>query len=403
MLQRAFPLLLPLFLLAACGGDDGGSTDDAGASDVGPSIEVGPSDDASRVDVVVDERAPRAFRMAVGVPATSVESAFGTASWQFAAANADILTLRIDGGLPWAEILAGDAMPPEFEATLADLADRASQTGLDVALIIDPLAIDRASLAPDIAGRAVDGMETLGFDDAALRAGYTRFCEDLAARFTPRYLVPVVDINVYGVRRPEDFANLASLYESLREAVKFESPASLVFPIWNFAQVAETVRTSDVDQLAWFDELDEAGDLFAIDFRPALEGLAAGDLDSSDFDAIDRNINGAVTTRKIAVLDAGYPAAGVVQAGEVFASSENSQFNYLAFLFSVADRLDMEFVSWTAPVDPDAWLVDACGDDCPGAVAAYEALRQHGLVDSEGTERAARRLWEQYFGRVFVP
>ena len=155
--------------------------------------------------------------------------------------------------------------------------------------------------------------------------------------------------------------------------------------------------------------MDESLDLFAIDYRPSIDGRTASDLVPADLDIIDRHrdetAGGSYTTRPVAVVFGGYPGEGVVQGGEVFASSENSQFNYLAFLLGEGDRIDMELVTWTVPVDPDEWLAESCAGDagCNGAVreARYGGFRRHGLVGPSG-DRAARRLWSQYFERMFV-
>ncbi len=404
------PIVLVVFALGACSSDDGlVHAPDAGPGDVVETPEAGPSDDAARVDVTVNPQAPRAFRLAIGVPSIDLDSAFAAESWEFATANADILAIELAGGLPWPEILAEEALPPEYEAFLADLADRASQSERDVLLIVDPLNSDRNGLVGDVFGREDVDVSTLLFSNAELRRGYAAFCEDLAARFGPRYFVPVVEINRYGSTRSDDFDSLRSLYVDLREQVKFASANALVFPTWSYAQLVMTHTTQNSVQLAWFDRMDESLDLFAIDYRPSIDGRTASDLVPADLDIIDRHrdetAGGSYTTRPVAVVFGGYPGEGVVQGGEVFASSENSQFNYLAFLLGEGDRIDMELVTWTVPVDPDEWLAESCAGDagCNGAVreARYGGFRRHGLVGPSG-DRAARRLWSQYFERMFV-
>ena len=410
VLSRLALLSAFIFLASACGSDDEPSESDAG-NDTGSSdaLELGPSDDAGRVDVeTASPSAPRAFRMALGVPIDGLDQDFGQRSWQYATGHSDVLALRLDSGLPWQEILAdGAALPAEYEAFLADLADRVGGTDKDLLLIVDPFDRNRTGLGPDALGR--DSVTSgLTFADAALRAGYMDFCEGLAQRFQPKYFVPFPDINVYGANRSSEFDTLRTHYEELRQTVKFASGQTLVFATWDFEQLNQAIRSGNEEQLAWIGELDEALDFFAVDYRPALSGDSASDLTPAPFVDVDRRELVSVTTRKLILVDAGYPAAGVVQDGEVFASSENSQFNYLAFALGLGDALDIEMLVWTAAVDPDRWLLAPCGEDAEecdveSLEARYGDLRQHGIVDSDGNVRAATSLWEQFAERTWVP
>ena len=398
------------FLVSACSSDGEPNDTDAG-NDVESSdaLEAGPSDDASRVDVESPSpSAPRAFRMGLAVPIDGLDQDFGQRAWQYAVGHSDVLAIRLDSGLPWAEILEdGAALPAEYEAFLADLADRVAGTGKDLFLVVDPFDQNRTGLSRDALGR--DSVTSgLTFADARLRAGYMEFCEGLAQRFQPKYFVPFPDINVYGANRTSEFDELRTHYEELRQTVKFASGQTLVFATWDFEQLRQAIRSGNETQLAWIGELDEALDLFAVDYRPALTGDTAADLTPAPFVELDRRELASVTTRKLVLVDTGYPAAGVVQNGEVFASSENSQFNYLAFALGLGDALDIEMLVWSAAVDPDRWLLTPCGEEAEECDveffdARYGELRRHGIVDSDGGVRAATSLWEQYAERTWVP
>ncbi|MFT6400538.1 MAG: hypothetical protein ACJAYU_005316 [Bradymonadia bacterium] len=408
MTVRTLAALTLLAFVVACGSDDEPAATDAGTDEeASDALDPGLNDDARRVDVSVPEPStPRAFRMGIAVPTDGLGEEFGQLSWQYAAAHGDAIAIRLDGGLPWAEILEEDAaLPAEYEAFLADLADRVGGTQKDLLLIVDPFDANRTGFAPDALGRE-PVTAGLTFEDRGLRAGYEAFCEDLALRFQPKYFVPFPDINVYGANRGDEFDALREHYEELRQTVKFASGQTLVFPTWDFVQLSQAIRSGNQLELGWIGELDEAGDFFAVDFRPALEGEAAADLSAAPFTDLDRRELSSVTTRKLLIIDAGYPAAGVVQNGEVFASSENSQFNYLAFLLGLGDSLDLELIVWSAAVDPDRWLLDPCaGEECDldRLEERYGELRRHGLLDSDGSQRAATPLWEQFAERSWVP
>ncbi|MCB9519568.1 MAG: hypothetical protein H6698_04825 [Myxococcales bacterium] len=402
--RRLYPAAVVLATLAGCSSD---SSDGADASadarallDAGP---AGPSDDAARVDVEVEPTRTRTFRLSLGAPPEALGSDYGAIAWRFVGENADVLRIELRGGLPWAEIIAGGALPEAYDAFLDEVVLRARELGTDLFVVVDPLDDSSRGLAPDALGRALP--ESLGaapFADPALRNGYESFCVELADRLQPRYFAPVVGIDAYTGAHPDETEAITSLYQRLHESVKFASPETLVFPIYTLAGALEIADRGPADRRAWLQTLDASIDLFAVAMRPVDAHLLASELDLSLLEPFDRSELGSLTTRRLALTLSGYPGEGVVLAGVEIASSENSQYNFLAFVLSAADRLGAELVDWAVPVDPDAWLADPCTrESCDDATlrAAYAADRRGGLEDINQEPRAARELWSAIHDR----
>ncbi|MFT6629456.1 MAG: hypothetical protein ACJA1R_002733, partial [Flavobacteriales bacterium] len=132
-------------------------------------------------------------------------------------------------------------------------------------------------------------------------------------------------------------------------------------------------------------------------------------LTAEDFTRLDKNdrLANPVTTRSLALVGTSFPAEGFTVDGNDFASSENSQFNFIALILELADAQRWELVTWRVGIDPDLWLADPCTGaiarcDEEAATARYGALRNNGLLDDQGVARAASTLWQDYFDRMLL-
>lgn len=378
--------------LAACSSDDGGGGGDADAGDTGFTADAGPTDDAAAVPVEVPS-APRAFTMALGAPTTGPSDVLD-AAWDRATANADVALVWIDGGLPWPEILAGDPLPPDFTAHLDALEARATGGDATVMVVVDVLAPDRGGLVADYDGRGTVPSLT----DPEVVDAYAAFCGALAERFDPTWFVPVVDLNVWTANRPESVEAMRQFYIEARREVQTVAGRARVFPLWDYQVLLDVTDAQDPEGLGVLSRFDELLDLFAIDFAPAEQLRGVGQLPDAEFDFLE-----GLSTRPLAVV-ASYPANGFVRDGDVFASSENSQFNFLAWLFDRGDGMSMDLVAWRMSVDPDPILAAPCeGVDPPcdpdRLTDRYETLRSTGLVTPDGDTRRSWDLWLDFLDR----
>ncbi len=386
-----------LLTSGACSSDDDGGAapvQDAGADGSGDE-PTGPTDAAEQVVVEVPA-APRAFAMGAGVPADGLGTDVVDSAWNRVDGRADAIAIWLDQGLPWTEIIAGDPLPAEYDAWLADVATRANGLGVDAIVVIDWLNPQRNGLARDALGRDVPGV---ALTDPALQAGLAAFAGDLAGRFNRlEFLIAVVEPNLIPTGDSAMFDAVLQTYREMRNAAQ-DAGANNVFPLWDFDTLRDTYDNDDVDGLSRITRFDERLDRFAVSLVPSRTFTGVSTLADDELAFLSE-----LTTRPLAVVGASYPAEGFVTGGEAFASSENSQYNFLAWLAASGDRYQLDLVVWRLLMDPNDLLRDPCAGNLPGCdvddvTRRYAPYASSGLIDDDGGTRPAAELWRNYLAR----
>jgi hypothetical protein len=409
ILALALPLAAAFAILGtACDEEssEGSAIDDAGgdASDVPiGGIPDGPSDDASPVTIDIPTT-PRSYRMGVQAhPSGASDDA-----WAYARTHGDIVAVTLDGGIPWAQLIAGDPLPEALEAELAGIEAQLESTGARLYLSVDLFSPTRTGIAPAYGGaplpEAIDGASA---GERAVVDAYTAYCLELLRRFEPDYFSPVLDLNVYLLNRPSDYAAAVQTYKDVREVLKRERVQTLVFPTWNLEILAGLGPDSDAEQFNEVRLLDANSDRVGLTVSPALQFLEVSALPADHLSRIE-----TLTTRDLVISGASYPSGGFQAGPLIFPSSEASQFNLLAFLLESAEDAKLDFFIWSYPYDLDVHLANLCpgrlqqpNTPCDRA-AAFDALlplRSAGLLAADGTPKTAASLWNDFFARSYVP
>lgn len=383
--------------LLACSSDDGGNdAADADAGGEGSGDETtGPTDDAEQVVVDVPPT-PRAFAMGVGVPADGFGTDAVDAMWNGVDGRSDAIAIWLDQGLPWTELIAGDPLPAEYDAWLADVATRANGLGVDAVVVIDWLNEDRDGLVRDALGR---DLPSVTWTDPAVQAGLADFAADVAGRFSRlEYMVAVVEPNLLPAGNAQAFDALLQTYREMRNAAQ-DAGANHVFPLWDLDALRTAYDTGDTDALGRVTRFDERLDRFAVSVVPSRTFTGVTSLSDDDLAFL-----ADLTTRPLAVVGASYPAEGFVSGGEAFASSENSQHNFFAWLAASADRYSMDLVVWRLIADPNDLLRDPCAGGLPGCdvddvTRRYAPYASSGLLDDDLQARPSMALWRNYLAR----
>lgn len=391
--------LVAAALLAGCGdsADNDGTNNDGDAGN--PMNPDGPSDDAPAVEVEVPVT-PRLFLLGVGLPVDQIDLASSSLAWEQSRVDADVVALFFDGGVPWAEMFAQADLPPQVDAWLSEIEDRLARTPGEVLVVVDALNPNRTELVGDLLGRADGPTPTLG--DAETDAAYARWVSLLAGRLGADRVAPLVEPNLLLAGRRDEAEQtattngLVSLYTASQRAVQDADPATRVFPIWDAETLALVAAEETPVQRSLLTFLDERQDALAVTFNPADGFRTASDLVAGEFAYL-----GTLSRRPIAFVGTGYPAVGFTRNDSVFASSENSQFNYLAWLFAEAETLDAELVVWRTYSDPDDILRNACSAGDAGCIgpdvrSRLERWRATGLRSAAGGERRGLSLWRLY-------
>jgi hypothetical protein len=402
--SRQISLYLTVLVLAACGDDDTGTSETADVTETGEN--TGPVDDEEIVEISIPTT-PRGYLM--GMQALAYERSIEAedTTWNYVGGHADVVMVVLDRGVPWAELLDDEPFPSGLESDLAELDARMESTTVDLFLAVDLFAPDRTGIAPDIRGAPLpSGFDGASVGDVAVREAYTRYCERLVERYEPAYFAPVLDLNVYLQNRPTDYDAAVAFYKELREDIKRVYALAQVFPTWDLEIMAGLGPVSNDEQFAEIRLLEANVDRLALSVRPATHFIK---LDALTRDYIGRAEEYSV--RPLVVISA-FPSVGFANGPLIYASSENSQYNYLAFLLQDAEAGAYDLVVWQYPYDTGNVLEDLC----PGRLAAaatpcdddvrFDALRPYetgGLLMVDGTRKVASDLWNDFFTRMYLP
>jgi len=205
-------------------------------------------------------------------------------------ARADMVTIHWDGNVPWgllarcddlANCDAGsDSLLIVMQANLKETVDGLvvqtnsfRQSGdRAVYLATSPLNIDRDAIVNTYAGLRTDPPSPT-FADPAVADAYKRFVMYLVEKFEPNYYSQVIELNMYAINQPNDFANLVQLAEETYDTVKAEYPSLPIAPTiqWEFYKVGWDTpgRRHLLDSLAthWVN----FGDYFPISTYPNIQ------------------------------------------------------------------------------------------------------------------------------------
>jgi hypothetical protein len=335
--------------LAAC--------DDAG--------ERSPSDDTSG--------SPRSFAMGFSsLPAELTEESYADAFKLAADAGEVILIQRTP---PWEELLAGGISDDAAGATQREL-QLAKQYDLDVFFAIDP--IETTERGSELAGVPAD-LRGSGFGDPQVRQAFLEYAQYVALNYQPRYLALGVEVNSYERQNPDDFAQFVSLYAEAYDAVKEQSPDTLVFPTFQLEDMTGRLPAGDTQQSQWhvIDGFEPKMDLLAVSTYPSRVFEAPADIPGDYYRQLT-----AHTDKPVAIAEVGYATEPDAEGSE--GAGELRQAAFLERILGDADRLDMSLVVWSVRQDPKY-----TGDP------AVSSLLQHiGLVRTDGSEKAAWSVWE---------
>ena len=302
-------------------------------------------------------------------PATLDDEGIGSA-FTFVAAEGSLVAHHFDDGILYG-ITRGDGIPTEFETELS------ARRAFDDA---NPhLAV---YVATAITNQTRDGIPTewreatpptglSSFSDPEVRNSVMAWVVLLADAFEPRWLNVAVEIDMYSVSRPDDYHNLASLYQELYATIQERHPDTMVFASFQM-ELGDRTRVA---------ELADTLDLIGISTYPHIDG---GGIPADDF--IDDLTSFGLP---IAVVETGYPAADMPTIRGPRKFTPTDQAAYVEWLGRRAQDPGLEFVVWFVPSD-----ITKVIESTPGEVAERAQLFEFlGLRQADGATRPALDVW----------
>lgn len=297
-------------------------------------------------------------------------------AFEFARSAGEVI--MIQRAPPWSEFVPGASISERTERLTRFERELAKDNKLKLFLAIDPTdPADRgrlAALPDDLRGR--------DFADARVRSAFISYAKYLALNYKPAYLALGVEVDMFFNRRGDaGFRNFQSLYFEAYDAVKDVSPATLVFPTFQYESLRAIINTGEAIQPAWplIGRFEPKIDALAVSSFPGFayarpEGMAA------DYYAELR----ARSQKPLILASIGWSSAAAA-GGE---GSDQDQASYLSRTLSEAEALGVTLVVWYL------------GRDLQNtALPAFEPLAATGLRDAGGKPKPSWTVWRIYQAR----
>ena len=284
-------------------------------------------------------------------------------TYAFVAANADLLCLHHDGGVPWTEAAFGLPYPP---AVLGTIAREAAGIAPGQAVFVSATAqsaLRAGELAPYWGAETGQPLpvffEGRTLDDPLVVAAFTEWCRFLIESLDPDWFAYGIESNggFTGVDDP-GLAQFLAMAEAVRAALRAESPD---LPLLVTVQTASSAAPRR-EFLALTKEVLERSDYVGISTYPYVLQVEGGVEIHGDPAELPANLLTAITqlapTKPVAITETGYTAEDLAIPAFGLASEGTAawQAAYARWILAAAHALDAEFLVWFVSRDYDAGL-----------------------------------------------
>ncbi len=303
-------------------------------------------------------------------------------SRKFCRENGDMLAHHIEG-VPWTAALRDEPFPKEFMREWQNK-KLATPPGGKVYLAISP-GRGQLKLA-DKGGPLPKELKGKSYRDPLVKKAYLNYCRRGIKFFEPDYLGIGIEVNEIFSSGRDKWAAYVDLHKFVYHELKKEHPDLPIFASFTL----HNMYKKRADMLKEFQSLMPYNDLVAVSYYPFFVGseerFAALDWMTENFDEFRKHY--AMVETNDAAERLKFPKAGYVIEG-----TPQKQLDYYSKLLSLAQRRDFEFVVSFVHQDYDA-LWEKIKANSPELFIAW---RDCGLLDQDGKQRPAYRLWRGYF------
>lgn len=307
-------------------------------------------------------------------------------TYDFIGANANVYIEHLDGTIPWNAYINNLPLPTEFTNDMEGKASR-SIPNTDLVLSVGLLNINRDDLQEDFDG-SIPSYEQL--NDAVIVDAYTQHVGYLVNLFSPNYLVIAIEVNELQLRNPALWEGYTLLINEviLRTRATFPGlPISVSISLHNLFEPDVADAQGYITSV--FDHVNQM-DFVAISYYPFLKNQHTIDAFQATLDFLHANTN-----KPIAFVESGHIAENLIVPNLNVSINGNptEQNAFLETLFANAQTQDYEMIVWWAHRDYDAlWEVFP-----PEVRDIGQLWRDTGLLDENGTARAAFTTWQSSF------
>lgn len=339
----------------------------------------------------------RAFRMGFTAFPHDMTLEGVTAAKNFVRDNADIIAVHFEG-VPWLEAHTGKPFHPKFMEEWERQKDAKPPNG-KVYLALTPLNNGRS----DIAGYRAE-QENLplpeplvgkALDDAVVVKAYLEYCRRAIEYFKPDYLTIGIEVNELFHNKRSKWDAYTRLHRQVYEALKRENPRLPICVSFTLHNMLNPEWKDREQMLAEMKKLMSHSDLVGVSFYPFMAMLGS----RMDYCLSWLSDNFDEFKKPYAITESGQPAEPVVlkSLGFTIPASLKRQSEVLEKLLSFAHERQFEFLIWFLARDYDG-LWEKIRAEAPEFFVVW---RDCGLLDGDGRERAAYKVWRSYLELEF--
>lgn len=301
--------------------------------------------------------------------------------------HADVVLFQQN--IPWADFAAGIDVESAAIKDIKNQYTLAKQNGLEVILVVDPLnGLNRREFFGLPAGWEHN------FASPQVRAAYTNYTLRVLREFHPDYLGLASEINTYADAAPDDFVHFMSLYETVYDLVKAESPATKVFVTFQWEEMNNLIpglngrERYDID---WrmIEQFEPRLDIWAISSYPFAVGLAGKDIPADYYAPLM-----ARTGKPLAVAEGGYTTETV----GAFTGTPQDQVAYINAVHAqiggerLAFWINLIITDFSVESFAEIMNRQGLGND----VATLTYFAHLGFRESDGTPKPALAVWDSF-------
>lgn len=322
------------------------------------------------------------------------------ATWDRIHAHGDLVTIHLDGGIPWEEAFTGSAYHPNVEADLQGRVD-SIDPAMAVVLAVSPLNTMRDDLAGTW-GESTNLDRTgewaaRGLASPEVRVAYVEFMDDLIGRFDPDWVNYGIEITELLEHDPGQWDDVVAFCAAVHDSLERRHPG---LPLLISATADHPDSPAAAVLSDRIDDLWPYIDVLGISTYPYIFfGLGAEGGNPALLP--EAWLSQAATLAgdlPIAIAETGWIGEDLVipfYSLDV-AGTEQWQAEFVGRLLAEADALDLEFVTWFTVADFDTMWSTVLGESPLAAI-----WRDTGLYDGALRPRPALAVWDAWLGREF--
>lgn len=340
------------------------------------------------------DKKPRPFHMgSTYIPHDLSLKAFGELQG-FLEAHVDLVSRKLDEGVPWPEATADLPYAPELDKKIQEESGRPE--GKKLLLAVTPLNGDRTGLAPYRGSAGNIPLEGAwakkDFDDPAAARAYLSYCREVIRRARPDVFIYGIEVNQLAEKNPARWKKFVPFVRDIYVALKREHPE---LPLLLSIQL-ETYYANESTQRKAVRDVLPFSDYTAVATLPNLVHVNPAKM-PRDYLA---RVAALAPGRPLAVVDTAFLGEDLRIGDFERVGKAPWQDDYVRWLLEECARLNARIVVYSVPRDYDL-LWEKFLRHLP--LEFLKIMRDTGLIDGQGKPRPAFETWKDWHARNLKP